>query len=173
MDKGINNRLTTTNIKECHQCSKVFETVRGLHTYCSRDCKDKARIRLMAHKEPKAKKYNICQYCGEPKRENYSKTCSKECTNERRKVTRYERNKKIQKLFEEWKIKQGCSICEYNKCGKALDFHHLYNKQFRISARDWWSYKNYNSKRVENELKKCILVCKNCHMELQWGVSNP
>ena len=88
MDLGINNRLTLTMTKKCHYCNKSFETIRGLHTYCSMECKDKSRVRLMAHKEPKAKKYNICQYCGEPKRENYSKVCSKECQIKRRNLMR-------------------------------------------------------------------------------------
>ena len=56
-----------------------------------------------------------------------------------------------------------CSICGYNKCIEALQFHHLdfSEKEFPLSngnTRSWDKYKK--------ELEKCILVCGNCHVEL-------
>jgi hypothetical protein len=57
-----------------------------------------------------------------------------------------------------------CSVCGYNKCIAALDFHHLdaSSKEFSISAdgstRGW--------ERLKVELDKCILVCSNCHREI-------
>jgi 5-methylcytosine-specific restriction endonuclease McrA len=54
-----------------------------------------------------------------------------------------------------------CTICGYNKCVKALDFHHTNpsEKDFNISKSSSW-------KKAKEEIKKCILVCKNCHAEL-------
>jgi DNA-binding CsgD family transcriptional regulator len=56
-----------------------------------------------------------------------------------------------------------CIICSYNKCIKALDFHHLdqSEKEFRISQ-------NCNKAwdKVKIKLDKCILVCSNCHREI-------
>lgn len=55
-----------------------------------------------------------------------------------------------------------CSICGYDKCLKALEFHHLKNKDFGLSekgiTRSW--------EKMKLELDKCILVCANCHREL-------
>lgn len=57
-----------------------------------------------------------------------------------------------------------CSICGYDKCIRALEFHHLdpdkkskdYNKNFKL-----WSFE-----RQKKELEHCILVCSNCHREI-------
>ena len=57
-----------------------------------------------------------------------------------------------------------CSICNYNKCINALEFHHKdpTQKDFGVGTnghtRSW--------KRIEKELEKCILVCSNCHREI-------
>lgn len=58
----------------------------------------------------------------------------------------------------------GCSICGYNKCGAALDWHHIDHttKERRISVRTYFSPKG------EAERAKCILLCSNCHRELHW-----
>jgi DNA-binding CsgD family transcriptional regulator len=56
-----------------------------------------------------------------------------------------------------------CSKCGYNKCMQAIDFHHvdpskkegLINNILRTSS----------FKKAEEEAKKCILLCANCHRE--------
>ena len=64
--------------------------------------------------------------------------------------------------IREYKIKLGCSVCGYNKCGKALDFHHLKgDKNFNISLGKGKSFKT-----LLKEAKKCVVLCKNCHAEL-------
>ncbi len=56
-----------------------------------------------------------------------------------------------------------CSMCGYNKCLRALTFHHVNpeTKKFGISAE---LYKRW--KDLQLELDKCILVCINCHSEI-------
>jgi len=57
-----------------------------------------------------------------------------------------------------------CSVCEYERCIWALEFHHLdpakksktYNRRFTS-----WSFD-----RQKKELKNCIIVCANCHREI-------
>lgn len=61
-----------------------------------------------------------------------------------------------------------CQICGYNKHPGALDFHHVdpATKSFAISgggfSRSW--------KSLQAELQKCILVCANCHREIELGL---
>ena len=56
-----------------------------------------------------------------------------------------------------------CERCGYNKCMRALEFHHLNpnEKDFGIS---------FNLSRTIDDLKKevdkCILLCSNCHAEV-------
>jgi hypothetical protein len=61
----------------------------------------------------------------------------------------------------------GCCLCGYDGCLQALDFHHLdpAKKRFTIAGghtRSWAS--------LRTELDKCMLVCSNCHIELEPGV---
>lgn len=73
------------------------------------------------------------------------------------------RRKKIRDMAVEYKGGE-CSICGYNKCKNALEFHHTdpAKKEFGLSksglTRSW--------ERVKNEIEKCILICANCHREL-------
>ena len=61
------------------------------------------------------------------------------------------------------KLAQGCAECGYNKCARALQFHHPDpNKDSTVS-------RMANSGRawslIEEEMAKCILLCANCHHE--------
>lgn len=67
-----------------------------------------------------------------------------------------------------------CQLCGYARSLRALDFHHVdpTTKQFSIAGshnRSWDS--------LRAELDKCLLVCSNCHGELEGGFrrlpSNP
>jgi endogenous inhibitor of DNA gyrase (YacG/DUF329 family) len=58
-----------------------------------------------------------------------------------------------------------CTECGYNKCLGAMEFHHLdeKTKSFELSnchTRSWAT--------VLKELDKCILLCSNCHKEVEW-----
>jgi len=59
-----------------------------------------------------------------------------------------------------------CCICGYDRCLSALELHHINPKEkgFSIGQRSVRAW----SKIVE-ELRKCILLCANCHAEYHWG----
>lgn len=126
---------------------------------------------------PKTKK--VCTTCGKPVAKRWQKYCSAEC----RKVARPNhtgstkdwspeyRQKRIKRI-REWQQKQAvlakeyagakCSLCGYDKCQAALEFHHLdpNEKDFNIS------HSNKSFESMKPELDKCILVCANCHREI-------
>lgn len=60
-----------------------------------------------------------------------------------------------------------CSICGYDKCIGALQFHHINptDKIYGLSSGNCHSWKS----DIE-ESKKCILVCANCHAEIHSGI---
>lgn len=98
----------------------------------------------------------ICKYCKNTATIGQSSFCSKKCQRNFRVIKRKLASIKI--------LGSKCSICGYSKNISALVFHHKdpSSKDFGLSARErdvkW-------SKYVE-EIKKCILVCHNCHSEL-------
>lgn len=62
-----------------------------------------------------------------------------------------------------------CEICGYDKCKQALEFHHLVkeDKLFSISS----NCATYSWEKVREEVDKCILLCANCHREVEYNVS--
>lgn len=62
-----------------------------------------------------------------------------------------------------------CSICGYRKYEGALDFHHTnpHEKEFGLSMKGL----SYSLESLIKEAKKCILVCKNCHTEIEAGIT--
>lgn len=74
----------------------------------------------------------------------------------------------VKKLLVEYKGGK-CIHCGYNRCIRALCFHHIKEKKFAISQ------KAYNLNKMKEEVDKCVLLCHNCHMELHdglWLLSN-
>lgn len=57
-----------------------------------------------------------------------------------------------------------CCLCGYDKCQQALEFHHIdkSTKEYGLSSG--------NCHKLEDdikEVKKCALVCSNCHKEIE------
>ena len=60
----------------------------------------------------------------------------------------------------------GCSICTYNKCNIALIFHHVNpeDKEFCVNL---YNIRRYAGKTFAEEANKCMLLCANCHAEVE------
>jgi hypothetical protein len=63
-----------------------------------------------------------------------------------------------------------CCMCGYNKCVEALDFHHLDPSSKRVGPRAGGTLMHQGWSFVLEEIKKCILVCANCHREIHFGL---
>ena len=57
-----------------------------------------------------------------------------------------------------------CVLCGYDKCVEALEFHHLDPEQKDISISSMYASPQ-SWQKVVSELKKCALLCANCHRE--------
>ncbi|MFA6494923.1 MAG: hypothetical protein WC246_00960 [Candidatus Paceibacterota bacterium] len=79
------------------------------------------------------------------------------------------RRRKIKLMAIEYKGGK-CQVCGYDKYPGALDLHHVNGKKsFGIGdkgyTRSW--------EKIKQELDKCILVCANCHREIEAGITQP
>jgi hypothetical protein len=61
-----------------------------------------------------------------------------------------------------------CSICGYSKCQQALQFHHLdpATKEFHLGSGGL----TRSIAKSRAETRKCILLCGNCHVEVEAGL---
>jgi len=65
-------------------------------------------------------------------------------------------------FIQDYKLSKGCSICGYNKCGAALEFHHVKDdKNFEVGKSMSRTFDI-----IKIEMEKCIILCANCHKEL-------
>jgi len=58
-----------------------------------------------------------------------------------------------------------CILCGYNNTPKALEFHHINPKEKRMTVSESISHE-FVTLSIK-EAFKCVLVCKNCHTELE------
>jgi hypothetical protein len=61
-----------------------------------------------------------------------------------------------------------CVACGYDRCLRALSFHHVdpATKSFNVGYRGH----TRSLARARAEAAKCVLLCANCHMEVEAGV---
>ena len=105
----------------------------------------------------------ICTMCGKPyqfrKRSGCTLSMCRNCTC---KVARDKRKLECVNYMG-----GKCIICGYNKYMGALEFHHVdpTNKVFQIS-----SSSRIRWEKLIPELDKCVLLCSNCHREVESGI---
>ncbi len=61
-----------------------------------------------------------------------------------------------------------CEVCGYSRCIAALEFHHLVpaEKSFSLSHRGVAR----SLEKARAEARKCVLLCANCHAEVEAGL---
>lgn len=60
-----------------------------------------------------------------------------------------------------------CCVCGYDRYVGALEFHHLDRTEKRAEI----SYAALSLETLREEARKCVLVCSNCHAEIEAGVT--
>ena len=63
-----------------------------------------------------------------------------------------------------------CLLCGYDRCERALSFHHLdpATKEFNVAQHGH----SRGLERARAEAAKCALLCANCHMEVESGLAS-
>ena len=103
-------------------------------------------------------------------------TARKECMAEYNRL-HYQRNKEIysakakenvqsiREYIQSIKSQLKCSICGEDRYW-CLDFHHTnpHEKEYNISS----LVHDGARQKIEEELKKCIIVCSNCHRDIHY-----
>jgi hypothetical protein len=146
----------------CHQsferlkCRASSDRKRGMkHIFCSREC-------YFNYDELA----NECLNCGKSTKNH--KFCDTSCTaSYYASIGKPSLNQKYYIKKKQVILTMGgkCSRCGYNKNLASLDFHHLdpNTKSFNLNA----TVIAYGPQEaVQTELKKCVVLCRNCHSEL-------
>jgi transposase len=62
-----------------------------------------------------------------------------------------------------------CVLCGYNRCQRALEFHHVdpTAKEFHLA----YAGATRSLARARAEARKCVLLCSNCHAEVEAGIT--
>ena len=69
------------------------------------------------------------------------------------------------KEFRDKLKRPGCSLCHYDRCLAALDFHHLDgNDKERAMSQC------RTKTQMIKEAERCVLVCNRCHAEIHAGL---
>lgn len=78
------------------------------------------------------------------------------------------RNKSVERALDAFGNR--CGICGYNKCTRALCFHHVDPSKKEFKLRTFRSM-CISWERIVKELRNCVLLCANCHMEVHDGIT--
>lgn len=93
----------------------------------------------------------------------YANPSVKALKNNRQNRNRFARRTKYKML-----LGGKCNRCGYDKCFDALHFHHNdpSQKDFNISSAIWSTQTHVNEQTILSEVRKCTLLCANCHAEI-------
>jgi len=89
----------------------------------------------------------------------YTREYNKKHKKERNKKWRQKRNEFVQSI----KLKSSCAMCGWKEHPEVLHWHHVNrkDKKGRVVQQNSW-------KQLKEEMKKCILLCPNCHYWLHY-----
>jgi transposase len=137
--------LNRHRLKAAHAYARFGPSQRGAHPRCvMRSCAKHGETRFVME----GRGYYRCAQCRQDR------------------VARWRRRMKKRLVAE---LGGRCSICGYSRYIGALEFHHLdpSEKEFGLSDRGM----TRSMERLRAEVRKCILLCANCHAEVEGGLT--
>jgi hypothetical protein len=86
----------------------------------------------------------------------------------RNKEEERERIKSRKEELVEWvrekRTEEGCTNCGSDHPA-VLDFHHIGEKSAGVQD---LAYDGYSKEKIREEMKKCVVLCSNCHRKKHW-----
>jgi hypothetical protein len=77
-----------------------------------------------------------------------------------------ERKDTLRKFVFNSKLNKRCKLCGYTGHPVSLDYHHEDDtKEFAIAEGHKYGY---SINKIKEEIKKCIILCANCHRTLHY-----
>lgn len=121
---------------------------------CSK-CKEEKKLEEFYYNTQKQGVSGYCKICTKShKKEHYKDN----------KSSYQEASLRWRKWLMDLKRSLSCEKCGYNKSPAALDFHHLDPSLKKFSITNQGTAKR-SSQEIEEEIKKCVVWCSNCHRE--------
>jgi hypothetical protein len=157
----------------CELCGKSFGNrceIRGkIHNLSKRkyclDCSPFGKHNtIKLNDNPNQKTHKICSACNEDKKNNEFYITSK-------RIQSLCKNCHNAYLIDKWKKRKimmvekfggKCEACGYCKNFASLIFHH---RDPKIKEVSWTKLRLRSIDKIKKELKKCQLLCRNCHGE--------
>jgi len=131
--------------------------------YCSKCQEVKEFSEFYKSKRTKDGLHGYCKVCDKKRRgEWYAK--NKNLVLERQRLQRIEQRE----WFNDLKSKLKCEICE-EQHPAIIDFHHRDPKEKKFSL---GNHRSYTKKGILEEMRKCDILCANCHRKLHWEENN-
>jgi len=110
------------------------------------------------------KKKSNCIVCNKKLLGKQTMFCSTSCKNKIHQSYPAQKLRGLERKYYLVKMFGGkCSRCGYSTNLAALSFHHKGGKEFKLDSR---SLSNRRASEIAKEMRKCILLCNNCHAEL-------
>lgn len=138
------------NIMECKNCKKdkpISEFYKDKNGYVRKTCKEcvieQTRRNQLLHKEERKK------YCQEYHKKHRDK--------------RIKSDEQYRQMKME--LKTPCKKCGDTRL-YVIDFHHIDPKEKSFNINRKTSKKDFSI--IEEEVKKCVCLCRNCHMEFHY-----
>lgn len=155
--------------------AKRLKSIEYLGKVCSRCGQDNPSMLCFHHLDSNIKDYDICRNFGN-KWDNIKlelDKCILLCNNCHMELHYGDKDRNEKKILLEFKNEMSCSECGYDKCIAALEFHHVdpKDKEFGLASVMHLKYDNALDlkEKIEDELNKCIVLCRNCHKLLHSG----
>ena len=114
------------------------------------------------------KKDGLQTQCRECTRKSHNKAYAenKHGIREKRSLQNAKTSKYNRVFIQKYKKLCGCKLCGF-KVPVALDFHHLDPNEKDMNVSD---LVHFSIKKLKEEIRKCIVLCANCHMMVHAGL---